>query len=222
MQNLKESLFSASVFDTIPKSVQDDFLLTLDFRVKPFVRGDFLFTQGEQIIYLPVLLKGSVRAEMFSASGNSLQIDVIKAPELLAPAFVFASNNRSPVSVIALEAGEILKLSIASLQSAFMKYPDFSNAFLRHVSDRVYYLTERINFLSIRTIKGKLAQLIIKRSTNNTFTLPMSQTELSNFFGVERPSLARALSEMVQDKIISLHKNKGEILDIKQLKSLLA
>ncbi|MDR2148253.1 MAG: Crp/Fnr family transcriptional regulator [Tannerella sp.] len=221
-ENIKESLFSTSVFDVIPASMQDDFLLTLDMRLKSFNRGDLLFTQGEEIIYLPVILKGSVRAEMFSASGNTLQIDVIKAPEVLAAAFVFASRNRIPVSVTALEDGEILKLSIPSLQNAFVKYPDFSNAFMRHVADRVFFLTEKINFLNIKTIKGKLAQLILTRSVNNTFSLPMNQTELSRFFGIERPSLARALSEIIQDKIITLRKNKGEILNIKQLKALLA
>ena len=222
MQNIKESLFSISVFDAVPASMQDDFLLTLDLRVKSFDRGDLLFAQGEEIIYLPILLQGSVRAEMFSASGNVLQIDVLTAPELLAPASVFATHNRIPVSVIAIENGKMLKISVASLQNAFIKCSDFLIAFLRHVSDRVYFLTEKINFLNIKTIKGKLAQLILARNTNNTFSLPMNQTEMARFFGIERPSLARALSEIIQDNIITLHKNKGEILNIKQLKSLLS
>jgi CRP-like cAMP-binding protein len=41
---------------------------------------------------------------------------------------------------------------------------------------------------------------------------------LADFFGVARPSLARSLSEMVQEGIISINKKEYTILDFKRLR----
>jgi CRP-like cAMP-binding protein len=49
------------------------------------------------------------------AEGKQLTIETLKAPQLLAPAFVFSSENRFPVNIEAIEKCEILVIS----QSAF-------------------------------------------------------------------------------------------------------
>ena len=218
---MNELLFSAPVFSTVTENMREDFFSRLDFKTKTFESGDSLFTQGESVTFLPVLTKGVVRTEMFSASGSVLQIDVISAPQILAPSCAFATSNRIPVSVTALEQSELVKISVGSLQDLFPKYPMFFNALLTHISDRIHFLTDRLNFQNIKTIKGKLAQYILDHSNNTSFTFAMNQTELSNYFGVERSSLARSLSEIIQDNIITIKKNKGEILNINQLKALL-
>ncbi|MBP7613468.1 MAG: winged helix-turn-helix domain-containing protein, partial [Paludibacter sp.] len=77
--------------------------------------------------------------------------------------------------------------------------------------------------LSIKTIKGKLAHFLLEQVIGNekTFTLNRNQTEMADFFGVARPSLARSLSEMVQEGIISINKKEFTILDVKRLRDLL-
>ena len=220
MQEIKKLLFAAPVFEAVPASMQEDFLSTLNFKTKIYNREEPVFNQGEPIFCLPVLIKGIVKAEMFSASGTILQIDVIKAPFILAPVCVFATDNHIPVSVTALEQSELVNISTVSLKNVIFKYPVFGNAFFTNISDKIHFLTERLNFQSIKTIKGKLAQYILNNSNCKSFVLPMNQTNLANYFGVERPSVSRALSEIVRDKIIVIHKHKGEILNLDKLKSL--
>jgi len=57
--------------------------------------------------------------------------------------------------------------------------------------------------------------------SQKSFAISRNQTELADFFGIARPSLARSLSEMVQDGIISINKKEYTILDMKKLRELL-
>jgi CRP-like cAMP-binding protein len=53
------------------------------------------------------------------------------------------------------------------------------------------------------------------------FTLDETQTALAEYFGVTRPSLSRALSEMIKEEIISLKGKKGNVLNFEKLKDLI-
>lgn len=77
--------------------------------------------------------------------------------------------------------------------------------------------------LSIKTIKGKIAHFLLEQADveGNTFRINRNQTELAEFFGVARPSLARSLSEMIEDGVIEVNKKEYKVLDMKKLKELL-
>jgi CRP-like cAMP-binding protein len=166
-------------------------------------------------------LKGSVKAEMISNSGAVLNIEIIDAPKPLASAFLFAENNRFPVDVVALEDCEIIIISKELIMKQLACNEAFLQEFMAFNSNRTHFLSERLKFLSLKTIKGKLAQYILARATKMDFTLDMSQTALAEYFGVARPSLSRSLSEMVSECIISLKGKKGKIYNINALKELI-
>jgi CRP-like cAMP-binding protein len=88
-------------------------------------------------------------------------------------------------------------------------------------SNRAYFLSERLKFLSTKTIKGKLAQYILTIADNADFAMEMTQTELAEYFGVARPSLSRSLSEMVSEEIITLKGKRGKIRNLLKLKKLI-
>ena len=73
--------------------------------------------------------------------------------------------------------------------------------------------------MSIKSIKGKLSLYILENTTpqNDSFMLKRTQTQLAEYFGVQRPSLARTLGEMIREGIISLYKRKLTVLDRSKL-----
>jgi CRP-like cAMP-binding protein len=69
--------------------------------------------------------------------------------------------------------------------------------------------------LTFKTIKEKIANylLTLPKDKDQNVTLDSSIEELSNLFGVSRPSLSRAFSELEEKKIIQKNKKKIKILD---------
>jgi CRP-like cAMP-binding protein len=141
----------------------------------------------------------------------------------LAPAFLFSDRNQFPVEVTAITAVELLRIPKTEVMRLMTLKPDFMQQFMTHNANRTQFLTQRLQLLSIKTIKGKIAHLLLEKHQSDglTFTLSKNQTELAEYFGVARPSLSRSLSEMVEEKIISFDKNKYKILNLNYLKELL-
>jgi len=214
-------LFLCPVCMKIPPEKREMFLNEIEYKIKSFKKGECIVQQGDIVNALYILLKGSAKAEMISDSGNILNIEIINAPNPLAPAFLFAANNRFPVDVVALEDCEIILIMKNSIMEQLTCNEEFLQGFMIFNSNRVHFLSERLKLLSTKTIKGKLAQYILVRANGMYFTLDRKQTELAEYFGVTRPSLSRSLSEMVDEGIISLNRKNGKILNPLKLKNLI-
>ena len=219
----KEDLASCPICSQIQIDDTEQFLLDLKCSIKSYAKNELIVRQGDVCDSLYMLTLGSVKTEMITENGNILGIEIIKAPRPLAPAFLFSDNNHFPVDVTALEEVEIMKIPKEEILRLMMTNPDFMKQFLTHNSNRTQFLTNRLQLLSIKTIKGKIAHFLLESMTDEgkTFTINRNQTELAEFFGVARPSLARSLSELIQDGIIRIDKKQFTILDSKSLRSLL-
>ena len=215
-------LFLCPICMNIPVDEREKFLDEINFKTMLFKKREWIAQQGDTVNALYILLKGSVKTEMISNSGTVMNIEIIHAPNLLAPAFLFAANNRFPVDVIALEDCEIILILRDSIIKQFTCNEAFLQGFMKFNSNRVRFLSERLKLLSTKTIKGKLAQYLLARTNNMQFILDRNQSELAEYFGVTRPSLSRSLSEMIDEGIISLKRKNGEILNLIKLKSLIA
>jgi len=218
--NLNDLLL-CPICKNIPINERESFLDKLNIKTKTFKKGEWIAQQGDAVKSLYILSKGSVKAEMFSESGTVLNIETIHAPNPLAPAFLFAENNQFPVDVVALEEVEILLISKESITKQLASNADFLQGFMTFNSNRVHFLSERLKLLSTKTIKGKFAQYILERTSNQCFTINMNQTTLAEYFGVTRPSLSRSIAEMIDEGIISLKGKNGKVLDFKKLKKML-
>ncbi len=94
--------------------------------------------------------------------------------------------------------------------------------FLNIISNQTQFLTRKINFLNLKTIKAKIAHYLLnqyKRQNHQMILLPQSQTQLAELFGVTRPSLSRSMNELHHAGIIKIDGKKIELLDIEQLKT---
>ena len=94
--------------------------------------------------------------------------------------------------------------------------------FLDMISNRTQFLSEKIKFLNFKTIKGKLAYYILQKAgkERSSVILDLTQNDLADFFGVARPSVARALGDLEEEGYIEAHNKNIKILDKKGLADL--
>lgn len=206
--------------DKSPKEIEK-IKCTIPHTVKEYKRGEYIAYQGDKVYHLIMLLNGRVKTEIVSKSGLTLPMEEISAPYPLAAAFLFADDNRFPVDVIAMQDCEVLYISKASVEAQIAKCPGFMRGFMAFNANRMQYISERLKIFAQKGIKAKTAYYIISREVNGEFELGKSVASLADYFGVERPSLSRAISEMVRDGVITFQRGKGKVLDLEALESLL-
>lgn len=212
-------LTKCPLFKGLSTDIIELLITSIPYQIKKYHKDRIIATRDTECKSLMVVLKGSVRGEMLDYSGKILKVEDIHAPRPIASAFLFGQNNYFPVDVIANNNVDILKISAEAVLILFQNNDRFLKNYLNAISNRAQFLSQRIWFLSFKTIKGKLAQYILNLVKENmkTVTLPLTQKELAEFFAVARPSLARALGEMEKEGIIDVNRKDISILDKKRL-----
>lgn len=197
-----------------------------ELRIKEthFKKNDILAFQDEPCNRLVLLLSGSVKAEMTDPSGKVVKVEDIYAPNPLAILFLFGQENRFPVQVTAREDTATLVipkqsvLKILSMNETLLKnYLDISANFAARLS-------QKLHFMSFRTIRQKLAMYIInlsKMSNSDIVELDKTKTTLAEYFGVSRQSLERELTNMQNDALFTINKKEIHIKDKNKLVQLI-
>ena len=77
--------------------------------------------------------------------------------------------------------------------------------------------------LSIRSLRMKLAIYLLENTSEeqNILHLHRTQSQLAEYFGVQRPSLSRTLGEMVVDGAIELSRQEIVVCNRQKLRSYL-
>jgi len=198
----------------IPAEVED-ILALVPYHVRKFQSGSMISQSGETVESLIIVMSGIVKGEMVDYAGRVIKIEDITAPGALASAFIFGNKNRFPVNVIAISEGELLMIGKSDFLRLLMKYDKILLNYLDMISSRSQFLSEKIKFLNFKTIKGKLAFYILQKSgmKSSLITLGMTQSDLADFFGVARPSIARALGELEDEGYIEAKGKSIKIID---------
>ncbi|MFA8435061.1 MAG: Crp/Fnr family transcriptional regulator [Marinifilaceae bacterium] len=220
---LFETLSQSPVFRGIKAEELEALLTQVPYKIRKYQKGDLIALREDRIESLMILLKGSAKGEMLDVSGKSIKIEDIMAPYPMASAFIFGQRNQFPVDVSANEEVEIFYLPKDSMLELFQKNSRFLLNFLNSISNRSQFLAQKLMFLNFKTIKGKLANYILKLAApdKEIVSMPKSQAEMAQFFGVTRPSFARSLKEMEQEGMIETNRREIKILDKTKLIRLL-
>ena len=208
-------LSSAPLFKGISSDEIQKTLDNIPHNVKKFQAASVICLSGEHINSLMVVISGVVKGEMVDYAGHVIKIEDIPAPGALAPAFIFGNRNSFPVNVIAVSPVELLLIGKSDFLKLLMMNDIILVNFLDMISNRSQFLSEKIKFLNFKTIKGKLAHFILQKagSDQSSVMLGMTQNDLADFFGVARPSVARALHELEEGGFIEAKGKNIKIID---------
>jgi CRP-like cAMP-binding protein len=212
------------IFRGLSPTQVEELLNLISYKEKKFEKNDLVAHSGDEVRELHIVVEGSVRGEMTDFTGKTIKIEDIESPRMLAPAFLFGINNLYPVDIVANETSIIISISKDSFLKLLQTNKLVLTNYLNSISNRAQFLSNKIKFLSFQTIKGKIAHLLLQihqETGKDEFTIPKSQNELSEMFGVARPSLSRAMRELHDEGIISADGKNIKILDKTRLSALL-
>lgn len=155
---------------------------------------------------------------MIDYSGRLVKVEDIASPRALAPLFLFGEENRFPVEVTANEPTEVIELPKSSVLNLFRKNEQFLENYMNLSANYARTLSDKLFFMSFKTIRQKLASYLLRLHKQQLhITLDRSQQELSDYFGVSRPSLARELAHMQEDGLLIAERKHITILQKESL-----
>lgn len=217
-------LLNSPLFRGFSESELNALFQEVNHRIRHFNTGELLAGEGEVVDKAIILMSGRLQGEMVDFAGNSLKIEELDPPQMIAAAFLFGPHSRFPVYLSARTEGEILVIPKSDFISMLTREPKIMVNYINIISGKAQFLSGKITFLSLRTIREKIAFYLlqqIKNGDGNQVRIEQTQTNLSDLFGVTRPSLTRTILEMERMGILKWSRESVEILDHKKLNSIL-
>lgn len=221
-KNLYGVLASSAIFAGLDETTVMKILASVHYQIKSYEKDDIIANKGEPCEWLQLVIGGTVRGEMTDSEAKVLKIENVDTGQTIAVAFLYGRNARYPVNVIANTACRIFRISKSDMIKVMQHFPIVLENMLVMVSEKAQFLSGRIHFLTLKTIRGKIAAYIIQRLRPNTVYIEFdkNQSELAEFFGVTRPSLSRAFKQLEDEKYIAVKGRTVQILNKEGLRHL--
>ena len=209
-----EILKETVVFNGIDEKTIKNILEKNKYEIKKYSPNESIAFRGDEVRGLYIILKCTLTTEMLTEEGNVIKIEELVPSDVIASAFIFGKKNSFPVDLNAKDEAEILFIERKEFLKILFSKEKILENFLNEVSNKTQLLTSKIwNSFNNKTIKKKFCDYVKKNQKNNLFSI-QNLGALAEYFGVERPSLSRVLSDLVKDeKLERIGRNKYKILD---------
>ena len=206
MENIsKNALFQNVSIESIEKMMP-----CFDMKKRNFAEKDIIPTVEGTKEYICLLLEGAVSVSRISIDGSLDLLEYMEDTGVFGDAFAFANREdefitvcEKDCSVLFIEKGQITK----RCSNACQHHTQVVENLLQLMAGKVVHLTEKVDILSHRSIRGKLMSYFRIQSTkqnNLTFELPFSLLKLANYLCIDRSAMMRELKKMIDDEMIEM------------------
>ena len=196
-------LLQTSVFTGITTDEIRDMLSCLSARETTFIKDEIIFSYGETITGIGIVLEGSVHIVKEDFWGNAnLMAECV-------PGDIFAAST---CRVLFLEVSKILTVCPSACA--------FHNRLIRNlltlVSRKNFQLNRKLEHMSKRTTKEKLLSYLSmesKKANASTFTIPFNRQQLADYLSVDRSAMSNELCKLRDAGILEFNKNTFTIFE---------
>ncbi len=206
MKNIsKNALFANVSMEDIEKMIP-----CFDMKQRSFNEKDIIHTSDEHREYICLLLEGAVSVSRISIDGSLDLLEYLEDTGVFGDAFAFSNQEdefitvcEKDCTVLFIEKSQLTK----RCANACQHHTQVVENLLELMGNKVVHLTEKVDILSHRSIRGKLMSYFRIQSTRQntlTFELPFSLLKLANYLCIDRSAMMRELKKMKEEALIEL------------------
>ena len=174
-------------------------------------KGNVIYHEGDVCENVGIIISGKVDIVSYSFQGKEMVINSLKAGDIFGNNLLFSSNPIYRGDVIAKEKCVIAFINKENLIYLLQNNRDFLDQYLQIQSDFGKSLNARIQLLSFPNAEERLFYFASK---NNGVIIFKNVTSLAATIGVQRETLSRLLTNLIERHLIK--KEKGKIVVLKK------
>jgi CRP-like cAMP-binding protein len=219
MINISPVLLKCPLFESIAEKDLAALLNCLNAHKRNVKKGSYIFTAGDTVNSVGILLSGRLHIVVDDFWGNRSIVSTIEPGELFGEVFAFSVTEEVPISVTAAIESEIIlidyKKTITTCTSACVFHTLLIRNMLKNLAQKTFFLMQKMDFITQRTTREKLLSYLstyAQQVKKDEFEIPFNRQELADYLSVERSALSAELCRMRDEEIISFNKNKFKLL----------
>ncbi len=186
--------------------------------------GKLIFMEGDKTDNYFNVSDGVVRAVKLMPDGRRTILDFLFKGDFLG----LSNNGKYPFSAEAITPVKLCRFPRPRLQELFEEIPKMETRLLGIFGEKLAQAHSQIIDLGRKSPREKLATFLLwlsKKKTltgeDNTFYLPMSREDISDYLGLTVESISRTFSKFTREGLIEIeNRKKIKLLDIEALEVL--
>lgn len=188
---------------------------------REYAAGEVVFLEGEPSRGLYYLQSGWLKIAKTSPDGREQILQFLEPGETFHVIGVFV-NRPNPATAIALEPAGIWTLRREAVVTLLEKHPELAQHVIERLAGRILELIDLVEDLSLRTVTGRLARLLIDDAQEGALHRPRwyTQAEIAARLGTVPDVLQRALSRLASDGLIEVERSVIRIRDREALEAI--
>ncbi|NTW71452.1 MAG: Crp/Fnr family transcriptional regulator [Eubacteriaceae bacterium] len=193
--------------------------------VKNYKKHEFIAFAGDEFTSMGIVLDGQISIVKENASGTRVMMSLLDPGSMFGEMIAFTNSAKWPATVQATKNATIMFMRKDAIIGECHRMCTWHKTLIRNmlkiVSNRAVMLNKKVEYLSIKSMRGKLSTYFIeefRKTGQKLLKLSMNRNELADFLNVSRPSMSRELARMKEEGVIDYNKNQVDILDLESLK----
>lgn len=194
-----------SMFSNVDQNIINQLLHQANH--KQFARNEQIFSIGDTIHDLYLIVSGTMEISSYDIHGNKKLVTVLGEGELFAESVALGNENITPFEITAKSS---LHVIFFSRDDVF----DFPKPILRNLltilSTKNVFLTHKLEILNKTTIRERIFEMLNfyhLKDKSYTVRIPYNKTQLAEYLSVNRSSLSRELKAMQTENIFLIQKD---------------
>lgn len=213
-----EKLSKNPLFENVSMDNIEKMITCFDIQKKTYREKDIITTYDATGDFIGLLLEGSVSVNRISIDGSLDMLDYLEDTGVFGASFAF-SNREDEFIVICEKDCTVLFIDKHHITKRCSNACQFHTQVVENLmhlmANKVVHLTEKVDILSHRSIRGKLMCYFRIQSTKQgklTFQLPMSLLKLANYLCIDRSAMMREIKKMKEEEIIEINGKQVRLL----------
>lgn len=180
---------------------------------KVIPKGTVLIKPGDEIVFIPIVVKGSIRIIRQDLDGQEVFLYHLYPGQTCAMSLTCCqSGKKSMIRAVAEDDAEIIQIPIR-LTEDWYKYPEWKAYISNNYNNRFAELMQVIDLIAFSNMDKQLLHYLEERSKAlNTRVLEITHQEIADELHAHREAISRLLRTMEQKKMVRLGRNNIEVL----------
>jgi len=190
--------------------------IELHAKHKLIKKDSLLIKPGDEIVFIPIVLKGSIRVIRQDEDGSEVFLYHLYPGQTCAMSLTCCqSRKKSIIKAIAETDSEILQIPV-NLTEDWYRFPEWKAYISNNYNNRFGELMQVIDLIAFSNMDKQLQHYLEERAKAlNTRFLEITHQEIADELHAHREAISRLLRTMEQKKLVHLGRNNIEVLTLK-------
>ncbi len=159
------------------------------------------------------IAEGQVRVYRISPDGREQVLARLGPGQSFNTVPPFQPHGVNHATVQAITATTLYAISGDDLCWLVGEWPELALAILQDFADRLDHLTDLVEDLSLRTVRGRLARFLLERAEVDAVTRRWTQAEIAAHLGTVRDMVGRTLRAFADAGFVQMERQRIVLLD---------